>query len=103
MSATPKIDKAVVKDAIYGKWKQERLAGRKLAADPRFQTIPGQSMDEHRERALEQLSLLVEAGAIQRAFPKALGGGDNHGGNIAAFEELVYADPSLQIKSSTLR
>lgn len=99
MSSTPRIDKAVVADALYGKWKQERLEGRALAADPRFQTIPGQSMADHRERALGQLSLLVEAGAIQRAFPKSLGGGDNHGGNIAGFQELVFADPSLQIKS----
>lgn len=99
MSSTPKIDQRVVADALYGKWKKERLEGRTVASDPRFQTIPGQSMDAHRERVLEQLSLLVEAGAIQRAFPKSLGGGDNHGGNIAAFQELVYADPSMQIKS----
>lgn len=99
MSTTPRIDKTVVADALYGRWKAERLAGRALASDPRMQTIPGQSMEEHRERALGQLSLLVDAGAIQRAFPKSLGGGDNHGGNIAGFQELVYADPSLQIKS----
>ncbi len=99
MSSTPKIDQRVVADALYGKWKKERLEGRAVASDPRFQTIPGQSMDAHRERVLEQLSLLVEAGAIQRAFPKSLGGGDNHGGNIAAFQELVFADPSMQIKS----
>lgn len=99
MSHTPRIDQAVVADAVYGKWKKERLESRALASDPRFQTIPGQTMEAHRERALEQLGLLVEAGAIQRAYPKALGGADNHGGNIAGFQELVYADPSLQIKS----
>ncbi|NLB47523.1 MAG: acyl-CoA dehydrogenase, partial [Microbacteriaceae bacterium] len=99
MSTTPRIEVAAVADALYGKWKEERLAGRALASDPRLQTIPGQSMDEHRERVLEQLGLLVEAGAIQRAFPKHLGGSDNHGGNIAGFQELVFADPSMQIKS----
>lgn len=98
MSSTPRIDKRVVADALYGKWKEERLAGRALASDPRLQTIPGQSMADHRERALEQLGLLVEAGAIQRAFPKSLGGSDNHGGNVAGFQELVFADPSMQIK-----
>ena len=98
MSTTPRIDHAAVADAVYGRWKQERLESRALASDPRFHTIPGQSMAEHRERALGQLHLLVEAGAIQRAFPKALGGSENHGGNIAGFQELVYADPSLQIK-----
>jgi len=99
MSSTPRIDKTAVANALYGKWKTERLRSRELASDPRLQTIPGQSMAEHRERAFGQLSLLVENGAIQRAYPMSLGGEDNHGGNIAAFEELVYADPSLQIKS----
>src|SRR4029079_18803365 len=36
---------------------------------------------------------------VHKAFLKELGGADDHGGNIAAFEELVLADPSLQIKS----
>jgi len=99
MSSTPRIDTAAVRDALYGKWKAERLEGRRVGSDPRLQTIPGQSMEDHRARALGQLSLLIEEGAIQRAFPADLGGGDNHGGNIAAFQELVFADPSLQIKS----
>ncbi|SJN09830.1 Acyl-coenzyme A oxidase 1, peroxisomal [Leucobacter sp. 7(1)] len=84
---------------MLGKWKRERLESRALVADPRLQTINGQSMDDHRERVLGQLGILVEHGAIQRAFPSDLGGSDNHGGNIAAFQELVLADPSMQIKS----
>ena len=36
---------------------------------------------------------------MHRAFPASFGGADDHGGNIAGFEELVTADPSLQIKS----
>ncbi len=94
-----RIDHTAVGDALLGKWKKERLESRQLASDPRFQTIPGMSMDEHRERVLEQLGGLVAAGAIQRAFPTSVGGNDNHGGNIASFQELVFADPSLQIKS----
>ncbi len=94
-----RIDVPAVADALLGRWKEERLASRKLVEDPRLQTIPGQPMPEHRERALGQLGILVEEGAIQRAFPTDLGGSDNHGGNIAAFQELVLADPSLQIKS----
>lgn len=56
-------------------------------------------MAEHRERVLGQLKILVERGAVHRAFPKELGGLEDHGGSIAAFEELVIADPSLQIKA----
>ena len=95
----PRLDVAAVGDLLLGKWRQERLDSRRIAADPRLHTIPGQPMDEHRARVLEQLGILVERGAIQRAYPSDLGGSDNHGGNIAAFQELVLADPSLQIKS----
>ncbi|MGO1538808.1 MAG: acyl-CoA dehydrogenase family protein [Leucobacter sp.] len=94
-----KVDTALLEDLLLGKWKEERRESRKLAADPRLHTEQGTPMDEYRERVLEQLSVLVEEGAIQRAFPAHVGGADNHGGNIAAFQELVLADPSLQIKS----
>jgi acyl-CoA oxidase len=98
-TATPKIDVASLGRQLLGTWADIRLAARERAADPRLQRIEGQSMDEHRERVLEQLKILVEQGAVHRAFPTELGGHDDHGGNIAGFEELVVADPSLQIKS----
>ncbi|MCS3427321.1 acyl-CoA dehydrogenase family protein [Leucobacter aridicollis] len=95
----PRINVQQVSDALLGKWKTERLEARELVRSrPSLHTIPGQPMDEHRIRVLSQLHELVEAGAIQRAYPKYLGGGDNHGGNVAAFQELVLADPSMQIK-----
>ena len=97
--ATPAINIAEVQDALLGKWKQERLESRAVAVDPQLHTEQGTPMAEHRERALQQLQILVEKGAIQRAFPSDLGGADNHGGNIAAFQELVLADPSMQIKA----
>ncbi len=86
-------------EQLLGRWKQERREARATAAKPELHQINGLSMAEHRERVLSQLRLLVEEGAIQRAYPTSVGGHDNHGGNIAAFEELVVADPSLQIKA----
>jgi hypothetical protein len=56
-------------------------------------------VSEHRERVLSQLRLLVENNGSRRAFPKAYGGLENNGANLAGFMELVLADPSLQIKS----
>ncbi|MFB2579729.1 acyl-CoA dehydrogenase [Herbiconiux sp. P15] len=84
---------------LLGTWSEVRLASRELTARPEMQRIDGQSVAEHRERVFEQLKLLVKDGAVHRAFPKSVGGQDDHGGNIAGFEELVTADPSLQIKS----
>lgn len=46
-----------------------------------------------------QLFELTKSGNPALAFPVEHGGGDNAGANIAAFEELFLADPSLQIKS----
>jgi len=84
---------------LLGTWAQVRLGARELTARPELQRIEGQTYPEHRERVFGQLKLLVENGQVHRAFPKSLGGEDDHGGNIAGFEELVTADPSLQIKS----
>ncbi|UIP59554.1 acyl-CoA dehydrogenase family protein [Agromyces marinus] len=95
----PVVDVAALGRQLLGTWADTRLLARERAGRPEFQRIEGQGMAEHRERVLSQLHLLVDSGAIQKAFPKSLGGEDDHGGNIAAFEELVLADPSLQIKS----
>nr|WP_082510235.1 acyl-CoA dehydrogenase [Leifsonia sp. Leaf325] len=95
----PRIDLEKLGRQLLGTWADVRLASRELTARPEMQRIDGQSMEEHRERVMGQLKLLVEHGGVHRAFPTAVGGMDDHGGNIAGFEELVTADPSLQIKS----
>ncbi|MGP9652333.1 acyl-CoA dehydrogenase family protein [Glutamicibacter sp. AOP38-B1-38] len=86
-------------EQLLGPYAEIRKASRARAADPKLQRDPAWSMDEHREQVLGQLKILVEQKAVQRAFPKEFGGQDDHGGSIAAFEELVAADPSLQIKA----
>ena len=88
-----------VTDMLLGTWADTRREAREMIKDPAFWRIDGLSMDEHRERVLSQLHLLVEQGGVHRAFPKEYGGAEDNGGNIAGFEELVAADPSLQIKS----
>lgn len=97
--ASPRIDVEQLGRQLLGTWPDIRLAARARAAEPEYQRIEGQTMAEQRERVLGQLKRLVESGAVHKAFPKELGGENDHGGNIAAFEELVLADPSLQIKS----
>ena len=93
------IDTAWLGEYLLGQWSAERKHSRELIKSPELQRIDGLGMVEHRERVLGQLGLLVEHGVVHRAFPKSVGGEENHGGNIASFEELVLADPSLQIKS----
>ncbi len=109
-SALPKVPASLTKNAarvdtewlgryLLGTWADVRLKARDLAAMPGLQRIEGQSVAEHRATVFGQLKILVEHRGVLRAFPKSLGGDEDHGGNIAGFEELVTADPSLQIKS----
>ena len=94
----PRLDVALVDRMLRGSYPEARLEARQVAKDPRFHKVDGLSLDEQRERALEQMRVQAEQGFQLRAFPKSLGGHEDAGGNIAAFEELVTADPSLQIK-----
>lgn len=94
-----RIDVDVVETLLLGRWAEDRRISRRLVLDPALHKTEGLGTIEHRARAFEQLQILVDAGAIQRPYPLELGGQDNHGGNLAAFEEITTADPSLQIKA----
>ncbi|KNH15588.1 acyl-CoA dehydrogenase [Arthrobacter sp. ZBG10] len=98
-TAQPAVDTAALGEQLLGKWAAIRHQARDLAGRPELHKTEGLTHTEHRSRVTGQLQFLVDNGAVHRAFPAHLGGADNHGGNIAGFEELVVADPSLQIKA----
>ncbi len=98
-SAAPRIDVEKLGRQLLGTWADARLASRALSSRPEMQKVEGLSLEDQRARVFEQLKLLVENGQVHKAFPKSVGGQEDNGGNIAGFEELVAADPSLQIKS----
>ncbi|MEV7693750.1 acyl-CoA dehydrogenase [Microbacterium sp. NPDC089189] len=98
-AAEARIDLRAVNDLLLGTWADTRRDAREMIKDSAFWRIDGQTVAEHRERVLSQLHLLVDNGAAARAYPAEYGGIDNNGANIAGFEELVLADPSLQIKA----
>ncbi|MEJ1089528.1 acyl-CoA dehydrogenase [Microbacterium sp. Mu-80] len=95
----PAIDVQRVNDLLLGTWADIRRQSRALIKDSAFWRDDSLGKDAHRERVLSQLHLLVQNGAVHRAFPKAFGGEEDNGGNVAGFEEMVAADPSLQIKA----
>lgn len=99
IEAGPRIDHDLVNRMLLGTWADTRREAREMIKDPAFWQVNGLSVAEHRERVLAQLQLLVDAGGSRRAFPKKYGGLEDNGANLAGFEELVLADPSLQIKS----
>lgn len=98
-AAENRIDIEQVTDLLLGTWADTRREARAMLTDPVFWRDDSLAMDAHRERTLGQLHELVARKAVHRAFPKRFGGEENNGANIAGFEELVAADPSLQIKS----
>jgi acyl-CoA oxidase len=95
----PRVDVEALARTLLGPYAELRRGARGLAGDPRFQRIEGQPLAEQRARVLEQVRLLAAEGDVLRAFPTALGGRDDHGGSVSRFEELIVADPSLQIKA----
>ncbi|MDO5753063.1 acyl-CoA dehydrogenase [Arthrobacter sp.] len=92
------VDVAALGEVLLGQWAEVRLTARELAGRPELHKVEGLSHTEHRKRVFDQLGILVENNAVHRAFPTRLGGSNDPGGNVAGFEELVIADPSLQIK-----
>jgi acyl-CoA oxidase len=98
-AAEPRIDLPAVTEMLLGTWGKTRREAREMIKDPAFWRIDGQTVAEHRDRVFGQLGRIVEHGVSARAYPVEYGGLGDNGANIAGFEELVLADPSLQIKA----
>ena len=81
-TAEPHIDAELVTRMLLGTWADTRREAREMIKDPAFWQINGLSMQEHRERVLSQLHLLVDAGGSRRAFPKKYGGLEDNGANL---------------------
>ena len=95
----PTVDVAHLEDVLLGRWREVRRDARAFLTDPRLHRVEGMTSAEHRATVLEQLRILAAEGDVLRAFPTELGGADQHGAALARFEELLVADPSLQIKA----
>ncbi|WP_082418255.1 acyl-CoA dehydrogenase family protein [Flaviflexus massiliensis] len=93
------IDVPALTRVLDGRWADMRAWGREIGGDPAFARPLDISMADHRELTLDRLKELAKRNWSAQMLPEHLGGTNNPGGNIAAFEELVAADPSLQIKA----
>src|ERR1700710_1035483 len=88
-----------IRTGLLGSWRDIRLAARARTLDPALHRRDDLLVAEHRARVTAQLQVLLDGGAVRLPFPEAFGGTGDAGGNLVAFEELVTADPSLQIKA----
>jgi acyl-CoA oxidase len=96
---TPRPDAGVIQSLLDGRWAQARAAARDLAKDPRFAVRYGEDTETQRERVLERLLALAEAGYARYGFPTRYGGGNDVGAAITSFEMLAMGDLSLLVKA----
>ncbi|MEE1618230.1 acyl-CoA dehydrogenase family protein [Brachybacterium sp. J153] len=94
-----RLDVELVSEALLGRWADARRTSRDRAAQPAFHRPLDASVAERRERVYAQLQELADQQMSLPMLPEHLGGPNDNGANVAAFEELVVADPSLQIKA----
>jgi len=98
-SASTGPDFALIEDLLLGRWKDIRLDARRRMLDPGLHFQEQLPLAEHRARVTKQLHALLGSGAPRLPFAPGFGGKNDAGGNLAAFEEIALADPSLQIKA----
>ena len=93
-----RLDVEAVGERILGRWAEIRRHTRKVIVEKELFKPEGAPINKHREWVLKSLKTLVKEGATQYGFPEELGGQRDPGGSLSSFEELVFGDPSLQIK-----
>ncbi|GAA1720048.1 acyl-CoA dehydrogenase [Brachybacterium phenoliresistens] len=98
-AGAPRLDVDAVAEALLGDWAELRRAARERARSSALHRPLDATVAEHRARVFEQLQTLADARVSLPMLPESLGGPNDNGGNVASFEELVLADPSLQIKA----
>src|SRR5699024_1382692 len=94
-----RLDVEAVFTALKGQWADVRDTARERDARPEMARHERMSVAEHRDQVLRQTQKLAEENLSGPMLPEHLGGPHDHGANVAAFQELVVADPSLQIKA----
>ncbi|MGP5694889.1 acyl-CoA dehydrogenase family protein [Brachybacterium alimentarium] len=98
-AGSDRLDIAAVTEVLMGTWADARRDARERAARPEFHRPTDLTVAEHRDLTFEQMKRLAEENVSHLMLPEHLGGPNDNGGNVASFEELVVADPSLQIKA----
>lgn len=88
---------AELRGLLDGRWANVREKARDVIRGDMYAPVHGLSMEDHRARTLEQLQALARTDMPAYGFPKSVGGADDVGASVVAFEMLV-ADMSLMVK-----
>ncbi|MEM7353744.1 MAG: acyl-CoA dehydrogenase [Acidobacteriota bacterium] len=96
--AAPAFDIAAMTRLLDGDHQELRRRLRALLSEERFRRVYGLGKEAYREKVLEWAKVLAEEGYGALPYPKAYGGQDDTGAQIAAFETIAFHDLSLVVK-----
>ena len=85
--------------ALDGRWAHIRQAAREQLAGTHFVAVPGETLEQARERVTRLLRELPVDPGIAAGFPKEYGGGSDPGGSVVSAEMLAQLDLSLMVKA----
>ncbi|MBB6119255.1 acyl-CoA dehydrogenase [Nocardiopsis algeriensis] len=92
-----KVDGDELRGLLDGRWAHVRERAREVLQGDLYAPVHGLTVDEHRARTLSQLKALAGTEMPAYGFPESVGGKNDIGASVVAFEMLV-ADLSLMVK-----
>lgn len=93
------LDVGLVAQLLAGSQYDARMESRERVTNPELHDVLGLPLAEQRDRVFDQLYLLSKDRVSEAMLPESLGGTNEPARNLAMFEELVVASPSLQVKA----
>src|SRR5699024_9641329 len=93
-----RVNKDELQQHLLGPWAEDRRHLRKAREVPFFHYQSNFTKEDHRQLTLQHIKELADRKLIGKAYPKAFGGKEDPGGNVAGFAEMFHANPSMQIK-----
>jgi acyl-CoA oxidase len=95
---TVDVDAGALRRVLDGRWFEVRDEVRETLRDPLFAPRDDLSLDDYRDRVLDQARAIAKTSGPQLLFPKEYGGLDEVGAAITAFETQAYGNLSLLVK-----
>jgi acyl-CoA oxidase len=88
-----------LQEALDGRWAHVRQAARTQLAGSHFVAVPGETIEQARERIGRLITELPAHPGVAAGFPVAYGGNADPGGSVVAAEMLAQLDLSLMVKA----
>lgn len=98
-TAPDDVDLDALRVLLDGRWGAVRNRARDLAADPLFRPVFDLPREEYREHVAAQVRALAATGMPRLGMPESVGGRNDVGASVTAFEMLAFGDLSLLVKA----